>query len=327
MARIIDIHAHGAQDAAIDALSSGQCVAIPTETVYGLAADATNGVAVASIFEMKGRPRFNPLICHVDGLSMAETIGVFDPVSRKLAEHFWPGPLTLVVPRRVESDIHDLVTADLDTVAIRAPDGPSRAVITGFGKPLAAPSANRSGRISPTTAAHVSDEFADRDLLILDAGPARVGLESTIARVDGNRIILLRPGGVDADQLAAISGLLVERAQANGSIEAPGMLESHYAPDAGVALDVTDCPRDAALLAFGPDAGKDRGKASVMRNLSPTADLAQAAANLYSMLKELDSGKPSLIAVEPIPREGLGTAINDRLRRAAAPRDQENKAR
>ena len=333
MARIIDIHAHGAQDAAIDALSRGQCVAIPTETVYGLAADATNGVAVASIFEMKGRPRFNPLICHVDGLKMAETIGAFDPVSRKLAEHFWPGPLTLVVPRRVESDIHDLVTADLDTVAIRAPDGPSRAVITGFGKPLAAPSANRSGRISPTTAAHVSEEFADRDLLILDAGPARVGLESTIARVDGNRIILLRPGGVDADQLAAISGLPVEQAQANGRIEAPGMLESHYAPDAGVVIDVTRCPQAAALLAFGPDDGngngngKDRSGASEMRNLSPTADLAQAAANLYSMLKELDSGKPSLIAVEPIPREGLGTAINDRLRRAAAPRDQENKAR
>ncbi|MEZ5800046.1 MAG: Sua5 family C-terminal domain-containing protein, partial [Nitratireductor sp.] len=219
--------------------------------------------------------------------------------------------------------------ADLDTIAIRAPDGPSRTVITGFGKPLAAPSANRSGRISPTTAAHASGEFADRDLLILDAGPARVGLESTIARVDGNRIILLRPGGVGADQLAAISGLPVEQAQANGRIEAPGMLDSHYAPEAGVVLDVTRCPQAAALLAFGPDDGngKDRSGASEMRNLSPKADLAQAAANLYSMLKDLDSGNPTLIAVEPIPREGLGAAINDRLRRAAAPRGQENMAR
>ncbi|MCB1459345.1 MAG: threonylcarbamoyl-AMP synthase [Nitratireductor sp.] len=324
LARIAAISAATNRQAAVSELLAGHCVAIPTETVYGLAADATNGIAVASIFAMKGRPRFNPLICHVDTMKMAQSIGDFDEVSRKLADAFWPGPLTLVVLRRAGSNVHDLVTADLDSVAIRMPAGPSRGIITALGKPLAAPSANRSGRISPTSAQHVADEFADSDLLILDAGPARVGLESTIARVEGDQIILLRPGGVSAEQLQEAGGLPVVLAARDGPIVAPGMLKSHYAPDARVMLNATECPPDAALLAFGSGDGKDRSRASSIQNLSPTGDLAEAAANLYSMMKELDGKGPSVIAVEPVPFDGLGLAINDRLIRAAAPRNAED---
>lgn len=327
MARIIDIASRDAQEAAIGELRAGRCIAIPTETVYGLAADATNGVGVATIFAMKGRPRFNPLICHVDGLAMAETIGVFDPVSRKLADHFWPGPLTLVVALRKDSDVHDLVTAGLDTVAIRAPAGPSQAVIHAFGKPLAAPSANRSGRISPTQARHVGDEYHDEPLLVLDAGPAKVGLESTIVKVGNGHIVLLRPGGICKEELEALSGLPVIEPQASTGIVAPGMLESHYAPEAGMVLDIRDCPQGAALLAFGSGKGKDRSRASCIRNLSEAGDLAEAAAGLYSLMKELDAGHPKLIAVEPIPAEGLGVAINDRLKRAAAPRPDKDQTR
>ncbi|MEZ5871853.1 MAG: L-threonylcarbamoyladenylate synthase [Nitratireductor sp.] len=327
MARIIDIRERDAQEAAIGELRAGRCIAIPTETVYGLAADACNGVGVATIFAMKGRPRFNPLICHVDGLAMAETIGVFDPVSRKLANHFWPGPLTLVVSRRKDSGVHDLVTADLDTVAIRAPASPSRAVIAAFGKPLAAPSANRSGRISPTQAQHVGDEYRDEPLLVLDAGPARVGLESTIVKVEDGHIVLLRPGGISKEEIEALCGIPVIEPRAYSGIVAPGMLESHYAPEAGMVLDIRDCPQGAALLAFGSADGKDRSRASSIRNLSQTGDLTEAAANLYSMMKELDAEHPALIAVETIPGAGLASAINDRLKRAAAPRPDKDETR
>jgi L-threonylcarbamoyladenylate synthase len=301
-------------------LAEGDCVAIPTETVYGLAADATNGVAVARIFEMKGRPRFNPLICHVADTAMAERYGAFDSVSLKLAGAFWPGPLTLVVPLRPKSGISELATAGLASVGLRCPAGPARELVERFGRPLAAPSANRSGRISPTTAAHVAAEFSGTDLLVLDGGPCPVGIESTIVRVEPGRLVLLRPGAVTAADLEAASGLAVVGHQGK-AIEAPGMMASHYAPDAAVITGVTLCPPAAALLAFGPGANRDRSAAGSVLNLSEKGDLREAAANLYAMLKRLDATRPPLIAVETIPDTGLGLAINDRLARAAALRE------
>lgn len=305
---------------ALAALGGGACVAIPTETVYGLAADATNGIAVARIFEMKGRPRFNPLICHVADIAMAQGIGEMNATAMRLAGRFWPGPLTLVVPVRPDSKISELVTAGLSTIGLRCPGGPSRRLIAAFGRPLAAPSANRSGRISPTTAAHVAQEFAGTDLIVLDAGPCDVGIESTIVRVEDDRLVLLRPGAITAQELGAATGMAVEQ-PAGGAIEAPGMMASHYAPEAAVILDAVQCPPGAGLLAFGGGEGRSRQASSIMRNLSAAGDLREAAANLYRMLKEIDAAHPALIAVEPIPRAGLGVAINDRLNRAAAPRE------
>jgi L-threonylcarbamoyladenylate synthase len=305
--------------AALRALRAGECVALPTETVYGLAADATNGRAVAKIFELKGRPKFNPLICHVSDLAMARRYGNFDPLGEKLARAFWPGPLTLVVPGRPESGISELVTAGLDTIALRCPRGMVQEAIAELGRPLAAPSANRSGRVSPTRAAHVAEDYPHSGLMIVDGGPCPIGIESTIVRPHGDRIVILRPGGITVEQLAEASGLPVENA-AEGKIEAPGMLESHYAPAAPLELNAAACPAGAALLAFGGSDGRDRRAARTCLNLSETGDLREAAANLYQHLKALDSGAPPLIAVEPIPCHGLGVAINDRLRRAAAPR-------
>ena len=230
-----------------NALADGECVAIPTETVYGLAADATNGRAVAHIFELKGRPKFNPLICHVDGIDMARRHGVFDPISEKLATAFWPGPLTIVVPLQPGSNIHDLVTAGLDTVGLRCPTGPANRIIAAYGQPLAAPSANRSGRVSPTTAEHVSGEFADTDLLVLDAGPCQVGLESTIVKVTGNAIMILRPGSVTPDMIADVTGTR-PRLSASEKIEAPGMMKSHYAPNAEVVMNCTEAREGTAIL-------------------------------------------------------------------------------
>jgi L-threonylcarbamoyladenylate synthase len=319
MARILAMGEAAAREAA-QRLAEGGCVAIPTETVYGLAADATNGLAVARIFEMKGRPRFNPLICHVASVGMAERHGAMDAAAKKLAARFWPGPLTLVVPSLPANAISDLATAGLTTIGLRCPDSSARGLIEAYGRPLAAPSANRSGRISPTTARHVADEFRDTDLLILDGGPCREGIESTIVKVEPKRLVLLRPGTVTAEELERESGLPVIAASGN-SIEAPGMMASHYAPDAGLQMNVARCPQGAALLAFGEGAGREREGASAMLNLSPAGDLREAAANLYAMLKRLDAGHPSLIAVEPVPMEGLGIAINDRLSRAAAPRE------
>jgi L-threonylcarbamoyladenylate synthase len=305
---------------ALQRLASGECIAIPTETVYGLAGDATNGMAVARIFEMKGRPRFNPLICHVSDVEMASRYGHMGTVARDLAAAFWPGPLTLVVPAIAASGISELATAGLATIGLRCPDSGARRLIADFGKPLAAPSANRSGRISPTTAQHVAEEFADADLLVLDGGPCREGIESTIVKVAGNELSLLRPGSITADQLEAASGLPVALSTGK-TIEAPGMLASHYAPQAMVETNVTACPAGAALLAFGKGKDRYRSGACAMLNLSQSGDLREAAANLYAMLKQLDAGKPKLIVVEPIPNHGLGLAINDRLSRAAAPRE------
>jgi len=305
---------------AVAELARGQCVGMPTETVYGLAADATNGLAVARIFEMKGRPRFNPLIAHVADVGMARGHGVFDATAEKLAAAFWPGPLTLVLPRQPRSPIHDLVTAGLGTVALRMPRGVAHDIIAALGRPLAAPSANRSGRVSPTSAAHVAAEFPGTDLLVLDGGPSPVGIESTVVRPLPDRIVLLRPGSVTAAELAEASGLPVVAADAGAGISSPGMLASHYAPNAALRLEITACPPGAALLAFGDGAGRDRRRAATVVNLSETGDLREAAANLYRHLKALDATGPELICAEPVPETGIGVAINDRLRRAAAPR-------
>jgi L-threonylcarbamoyladenylate synthase len=303
-------------------IAAGNPVAAPTETVYGLAADATNGDAVARIYEVKGRPRFNPLIVHVDGMAMAEEIGAFDPLSRRLAEKFWPGPLTLVLPVREGAKIHPLVRAGLDTVALRMPGGFMSRLIGRVGSPLAAPSANSSGRISGTSAAVVNADLGARIALVIDGGPTPVGVESTIVKAEGERLRLLRPGGLAAEEIEEAVGMKLERGRRAG-VEAPGMLSSHYAPAAKVRLNVTEVAASEALLAFGPKRAKGADRAQAVRNLSPKASLREAAANLFSMLQELDATGAQAIAVEPIPGEGLGEAINDRLRRAAAPRDIE----
>ncbi len=322
MADIVDARtdAEAALARAVETLGRGVPVAIPTETVYGLAADATNPLAITRIYEMKGRPRFNPLICHMADLAMAEAHAVFDPLSRRIAEAFWPGPLTLVLPLRPESAIHPLARAGLDTVGIRVPAGIAGRLLSAFGRPLAAPSANTSGRISPTTARHVAEDFGDRLELVLDGGPARVGLESTILKVEGETIRLLRPGGLDAAEVERLTGRPVVRRQAGATVEAPGMLASHYAPDAPVRLDARDVRPGEALIRFGGKALPGEADAALVLDLSPEGDLAEAAANLFGYMKKADAAGASSIAFAPIPPTGLGEAINDRLQRAAAPR-------
>lgn len=300
-------------------IEAGEVVAIPTETVYGLAADATNGRAVARIFEAKGRPRFNPLIAHVSAFAMAEHLAVFDPLSRRLAEAFWPGPLTLVLPQAQRTPVHPLVAAGLDTVALRMPKGFAAGLIAALGRPLAAPSANSSGRISATTAEAVEADLGDRIHLIVDGGATPVGLESTIVKVEDGAVRLLRPGGVPAHEIEHLAGMPLLR-NARG-VQAPGMLASHYAPRADVRLGAVDLRAGEALLAFGRLTVAGAQNAVAVANLSPAGDMREAAANLFAMLAELDAAGASTIAVVPIPDEGLGEAINDRLRRAAAPRD------
>lgn len=301
-------------------LRSGQLVALPTETVYGLAADATNPRAVTAIFTAKRRPRFNPLIIHVARRSDAARLVHFDRRARALAAAFWPGPLTLVLRRRAQSPIALLAGAGLDTLAIRMPDHPvARAAIRAAGRPLAAPSANRSGRVSPTTAAHVAAELGNRAALILDGGPCRVGIESTVLDISGPRAILLRPGGVSREALAAVIGAVAQPRTA-ATLRSPGLLASHYAPARPVRLNVRRPRAGEAFLAFGA------APAGTTEQLSATRDLAEAAANLFAALRRADRAPFRAIAVAPIPRSGLGAAINDRLRRAAAPRKvQRNK--
>jgi L-threonylcarbamoyladenylate synthase len=305
---------------AADLLRTGKLVALPTETVYGLAADAANGAAVARIFEAKGRPRFNPLICHVTNLAMARGYGVLDERAERLAKTFWPGPLSLVVPLAENAPVHPLVTAELSTIALRAPRGLAQAVIEALGGALAAPSANRSGRLSPTRAEHVIAQLGEAVALVLDAGPCHVGLESTIVSLAGGSPRLLRPGGVPAEAIEAVLGAKLARAGRGDPVSAPGMLASHYAPRTPVRLDATSVEAGEALLAFGNAEIAGAGQAKAVRNLSPSGDLVEAAATLFAALGELDASGASAIAVVPIPDEGLGEAINDRLRRAAAPR-------
>ncbi|WP_187331214.1 MULTISPECIES: L-threonylcarbamoyladenylate synthase [unclassified Mesorhizobium] len=310
-----------AMERALALLEGGDVVAIPTETVYGLAGDATNGIGVARIFEAKGRPRFNPLIAHVADLAMAERIAHFDPLSRKLAGAFWPGPLTLVLPQRPGNDIHPLVTAGLDTIALRMPKGFGGELIARLGHPLAAPSANSSGRISATTAEAVAADLGDRIRLVVDGGATPVGLESTIVKVEGGSVRLLRPGGIAAAEIEAVAGKPLLRGAAAG-IEAPGMLASHYAPGAAMRLNARQIASGEALLAFGGSRAEGWQDAAALRNLSETGDLREAAANLFAYMQDLDRSGATTIAVEPIPFDGLGEAINDRLSRAAAPRDK-----
>jgi L-threonylcarbamoyladenylate synthase len=300
-------------------LREGRLVAFPTETVYGLGADATNGRAVAAIFEAKGRPRFNPLIVHVASAAAAEQLAEMPPAARRLAGEFWPGPLTLVLKRRRDAPLSELVSAGLDTVAIRVPDHPiARKLLAAVERPLAAPSANKSGRVSATQAQHVAADLAASVAMILDGGPTAHGIESTVLDATGERIALLRPGAVPADVIETVLGAQLLRPGSDAARPAsPGQLESHYAPKASLRLDARDVREGEALLAFGPDAPETGGPAI---NLSPAGDLIEAAANLFAALRALDRSGAAAVAVMPIPEDGLGEAINDRLRRAAAPR-------
>jgi L-threonylcarbamoyladenylate synthase len=296
-------------------LRAGRLCAFPTETVYGLGADATNSDAVLAIYETKGRPRFNPLISHCADLQMAEKFALFSPLARRLAAR-WPGPLTLVLPAKPGSGLSDIVTAGLDTVALRIPDHPlALELLRAVGRPLAAPSANPSGRLSPTSAEQVRRGFSGR-VPVLDGGPCRDGVESTIVKIDGDEVTQLRAGALARAEVEAIIGHPVANAELDAAIASPGMLPSHYAPRALLRLNA-EAPRPGeAYLAFGPAPATEQPS----RNLSPTADLKQAARNLFAMLHELDASGAATIAVAPIPDEGLGEAINDRLHRAAAPR-------
>lgn len=294
-------------------LAEGGLVAFPTETVYGLGGDARSDLAVARIFEAKRRPRFNPLIVHLPSVEAARQIARFDATAERLADAFWPGPLTLVLPLRADAGLSELVTAGLDTVAIRVPEHPlAQALLRAFGGPLAAPSANPSGKVSPTRASHVAEGLSGRIAGILDGGACAVGVESTILSLDPPR--LLRPGGIPAEALEACLGAPLTTGGDSARPTAPGQLASHYAPGAPVRLDVTQPSPGEIWLGFGPMACD--------LNLSPGGDMVEAAAALFHTLREADrlAGPAGRIAVAPIPDRGLGRAINDRLRRAAAPR-------
>ncbi len=308
------LQGHAAVERAVQVLRAGGLVGMPTETVYGLAADAADPEAVARLFAAKGRPSFNPLIAHVASLEIAKREGDFDSRATELAEAFWPGPLTLVVPVAAHASTCELARAGLATIALRIPRHPlALELLERHGGPVAAPSANISGRLSPTRAEDVVEAFGDAVDLVLDGGPCEAGIESTIVSlVPGDAVRLLRPGAVARDALEAVVGPL---AGPGGSrVTAPGQLSSHYAPRAALRLDATEAGPGEVLLAFGAGAPGDA------MNLSPSGDTVEAAANLYRMLRELDAGGAATIAVMPIPTEGLGEAINDRLRRAAAPR-------
>lgn len=304
---------------AAELLRAGRLVAFPTETVYGLGGDATNGRAVAAIFAAKGRPLFNPLIVHAPDIEQIATLAEMTPLAKRLAAAFWPGPLTLVLERRPGAELSELVSAGLSTVAVRVPDHPvAQALLKATGRPLAAPSANRSGRVSPTQAAHVEADLGEAVSLILDAGPTAHGLESTVIDARTDVPILLRPGAVTAETIEAVLGVSIGVGTEDAvRPSAPGQLASHYAPDARVRLGATEVKEGEALLAFGANVPATSGP---VLNLSESGDLIEAAAKLFAALRALDETGFRTIAVMPVPEEGLGAAINDRLRRAAAPR-------
>jgi L-threonylcarbamoyladenylate synthase len=306
-------------------LAAGGLVAFPTETVYGLGADATNAEAVARLYQAKGRPAFNPLISHVADLAAAEHIGRFDAQAAALARAFWPGPLTLVLPKTGACAVSELATAGLDTIAIRIPSHPTAlAILRAFGKPVVAPSANISGHVSPTTAAHVQGDLDGRIDLIVDGGPVEVGVESTIVGCF-EAPMLLRPGGLPREAIERVLGRALVQAPSDAESDsgqplAPGMLASHYAPRTRVRLNATGIEPGEALLAFGPPLAGNESATAAM-NLSERGDLREAAANLFGYLRALDAKAARTIAVMPIPDHGLGEAINDRLRRAAVGRE------
>ncbi len=308
-------------------LRAGELVAFGTETVYGLGADATDAHAVAAVFAAKGRPHFNPLICHFPDADAAFAQVAGNATARRLADALWPGPLSLVLPRRADCPVALLAGAGLDTLAVRVPaHATALALLRAVGRPVAAPSANRSGQISPTTTRHVLDGLAGRIAAVLDSGPCPVGVESTVLDLCGARPFLLRPGGVTVEAIEALVGPVGRGiphavAEAARTLRSPGLLVSHYAPDAPVRLDADAVRGDEALLAFGPP---PQGAGAVFQ-LSASRDLTEAAANFFIGLRALDAevARRALagIAVMPVPEHGLGLAINDRLRRAAAPRD------
>ena len=311
--------------AAARTLATGGLIAFPTETVYGLGADAANAEAIARLYQAKGRPAFNPLISHVSGLAAAQRLAQFDATALALADAFWPGPLTLVLPKTLRCPVADIATAGLDTVAVRIPAHPlARAILDAFGGAVVAPSANLSGHVSPTTAAHVQGDLAGRIDLIVDGGPVQVGVESTIVGCFGAPI-LLRPGGVPREAIERVLGRALMALPENPGIGdgqplAPGMLASHYAPSTRVRLDAVSVEPGEALLAYGPASLPGLDTAAAVMNLSERGDLTEAAANLFSYLRALDAEHARAIAVMPVPNDGLGEAINDRLRRAAVPR-------
>jgi len=308
--------------AAARCLAEGGLVAFPTETVYGLGADATNPMAVARLYQAKGRPSFNPLIAHVDSVAAAERLARFDGRALRLAEAFWPGPLSLVLPRSPSCPVADLATAGLDTIALRVPAHPvALAILRTFGGPVVAPSANLSGHVSPTLAAHVASDLDGAIDLIIDGGPVQVGVESTIVGCF-EQPVLLRPGGLPREQIEKVLGCGLMRtsnveSSAGDQPLAPGMLAAHYAPRTPVRLQADHVGAGEALLAFGPKLISGVEARTVVMNLSPKGDLAEAAANLFGYLRALDSKRAQAIAVMPIPPHDLGEAINDRLRRAA----------
>lgn len=306
-----------AVEAAARCLAAGGLAAFPTETVYGLGADAGNGEAVARLYAAKGRPAFNPLIVHVADLASARKLARFDAAAERLAAAFWPGPLTLVLPKQAGGAVADLALAGLDTVAVRLPaHSIARALLGRFGGPVVAPSANRSGHVSPTTPAHVLADLRGRIDMLIDAGPCTVGVESTIVSCVGAPT-LLRPGGLARHEIERVLGrALATPAQAAQAPLAPGMLAAHYAPKARLRLDAQAARDGEALLAFGPA----QASGAVTLNLSPRGDLIEAAANLFAHLRALDAAGVTTIAVMRVPQDGLGEAINDRLKRAAAPR-------
>jgi L-threonylcarbamoyladenylate synthase len=318
--------AAAAVERAARTLAAGGLVAFPTETVYGLGADATDGAAVARLYEAKDRPSFNPLIAHVADAAAARALARFDSGAQRLAAAFWPGPLTLVLPKRADCPVAELATAGLDTIAVRVPSHPiARAILMAFGRPVVAPSANRSGHVSPTTAQHVLADLRGRIELILDGGPTPMGLESTIiACLD--RPVLLRPGALPRTDIERLVALAEPPRSATPAPHvddlpiAPGALASHYAPRAPLRLNARHVEAHEALLAFGPTVMDGATRAVAVLNLSPGGDLIEAAANLFSHLRALDASGAAAIAVMPVPRAGLGEAINDRLERAAAPR-------
>ncbi len=306
--------------AAARALQDGHLVAFPTETVYGLGADASNDRAVAAVYDAKGRPHFNPLIVHVATIDAVRDLVVLDRRAEEVAAHFWPGALTLVLRRRADCPVSLLASAGLDTLAVRIPrQAIASALLAACRLPVAAPSANRSGRVSPTTAAHVAESLGDRPAMILDGGPCSIGLESTVVDLTGAVPTILRPGGICEEDLAAVIGPLRSMPAGGNAPRSPGMLEHHYAPEVALRMDAREVRADEALLAFGPE---PLAGGALIANLSPSADLSEAAANLFAMLRRLDRPDLAGIAVMPIPNHGLGCAINDRLRRAAAPRSR-----
>ncbi len=301
-------------------LAKGEIVAIPTETVYGLGANALDGAAIANVFAAKDRPRFNPLIVHVLGSTEAETYAEVNATARELMDAFWPGPLTLVLPRKVGCPISELASAGLGTIALRAPSHPvARALLAAVKLPIAAPSANRSGRVSPTTAAHVEAELGELPAMILDGGPCALGLESTVLGIDGDpragKVTLLRLGALPREAVETVLDYTLARPGDGAHPTSPGQLAVHYAPSTPIRLDVTAPHKGEALLAFGADAPDFAGPTI---NLSQRGDLNEAAANFFAALRGLDASGATAIAVMPIPNEGLGEAINDRLHRAAA---------